>query len=89
MNQSAAGGPRTCPAPREEQVTATAAIDAVLERAVNIVRELDAIMRNQFANDPATLAAWLSASHTERAPRRAAPPSPDATTTTTPAPPAQ
>lgn len=74
---------------REERVTATAAIDGVLDRAVNVVRELDAIMRNQFANDPATLAAWLSASHTERAPRRAAPPAPDATTTTTPPPPAQ
>jgi hypothetical protein len=57
---------------RESHVAATAAIDSALERGINIVRELDAIMRNQFANDPASLAAWLSASHTERAPRRAA-----------------
>jgi hypothetical protein len=56
---------------RESQVAATAAIDSALERGINIVRELDAIMRNQFANDPASLAAWLSASHTERSPRRA------------------
>jgi hypothetical protein len=64
---------------RESQVAATAAIDNALERGLNIVRELDAIMRNQFANDPASLAAWLSASHTERQPHRAA-----ATPATTP-----
>jgi hypothetical protein len=55
----------------ESQVAATAAIDGALERGINIVRELDVIMRNQFANDPTSLAAWLSASHTEREPRRA------------------
>jgi hypothetical protein len=66
---------------RESQVAATAAIDAALERGLNVARELDAIMRNQFANDPASLAAWLSASHTERAPRSAA-------ATPSPAPPA-
>jgi hypothetical protein len=58
---------------RDAQVAATAAIDNTLERGVNIVRELDAIMRNRLATDPASLAAWLSASHTERSPRRATP----------------
>jgi hypothetical protein len=53
----------------EAQVTATAAIDAVIERGLNIVREIDVIMRNTYADDPATLAAWLSASHTQRTPR--------------------
>jgi hypothetical protein len=67
---------------RESRVAATAAIDDALERGINIVRELDAIMRNQFANDPASLAAWLSASHTERPPRRA----PATPATTPPAP---
>jgi uncharacterized phage infection (PIP) family protein YhgE len=67
---------------RESQVAATAAIDSALERGINVVRELDAIMRNQFANDPASLASWLSASHTERSPRRA----PANTSTTPPAP---
>jgi hypothetical protein len=55
---------------REEHVAATAAIDSVIERGVDTVRELDAIMRNKFADDPASLAAWLSASHTQRAPRQ-------------------
>ena len=56
---------------RESQVAATAAIDSALERGSNTVRELDAIVRNQLVNDTASLAAWLSASHTERSPRRA------------------
>jgi hypothetical protein len=66
---------------RESQVTATAAIDNTLERGVNIVRELDVIMRNQLTNDPASLAAWFSASHTECSPRRA---KPETTPPTTP-----
>lgn len=65
---------------RGAQVAATAAIDNALERGVIVVRELDAIMRNQFAADPASLAAWLSASHTERPPRRVAPDAPPPTT---------
>lgn len=65
---------------REAQVAATAALDDAIERGVDIVRELDAIMRNKFVSDSASLAAWLSASHIERTPRRAAPTSstPDA-----------
>jgi hypothetical protein len=58
----------------EKHVTATAAIDDAMERGLNTVRELDPIMRNTFMNDPAKLAAWLSASHVERAPKRAKPP---------------
>ena len=54
---------------RESQVTATAAIDSALENGLDIVRELDAIMRNSFANNAASLAARLSASQTERARR--------------------
>lgn len=66
---------------REAQVAATAAIDSTLDSGLNVVRELDAIMRNQLANDSASLAAWMSASHTERSPRRApdAPPPPTPT----------
>jgi hypothetical protein len=55
---------------RGAQVATTAAIDDVIERGVNAARELDIIMRNKFAADPSTLAAWLSASHTARTPRR-------------------
>lgn len=52
------------------QVAATAAIDTEIERGMNAVRQLDPVMRNTFANDPATLAEWQSASHVERPPRR-------------------
>ena len=63
---------------RGAQVAATAAIDSALERGSDTVRELDAIMRNRLANDSSSLAAWLSASHTQRSPRRAtvSPPAP-------------
>ena len=64
-------------------VAATAAIDTEIERGMNAVRELDPVMRNTFSADPATLAAWTSASHVERPPRRTSP-SPEP-----PAPPAQ
>lgn len=67
----------------ESHVTATAAIDREIERGMNAVRQLDPVMRNMFAADPATLAAWMSASHVERPPRRSAQSSP-----TPPAPPA-
>lgn len=54
----------------QEHITATAAIDALIDRGMLAVRELDAIMRNRLAASPARLAAWLSASHVERPPRR-------------------
>jgi hypothetical protein len=53
------------------RVAATVSIDEATERGINGVRELNAIVRNVFRNDPATLAEWTSASHTERPPRRA------------------
>jgi hypothetical protein len=51
-------------------INATAAIDDLIERGMKIVRELDAIMRNIYENNSGKLAAWLSASRVERAPRR-------------------
>ena len=39
-------------------------------------RVLDGIVKNVFVNDPGKLAAWLSASHIEQAPRRTVQPSP-------------
>jgi hypothetical protein len=54
----------------EKRVTATAAIDALIEQGKELVRQLDAIVRNKYRNDPATLAAWESASHVQRSPRR-------------------
>lgn len=55
-----------------DSVAAGAGIDATVSNGVEIVRKLDAIVRNKYANNPAALAEWTSASHTERAPRRAA-----------------
>ncbi len=55
----------------ESHVAATAAIDTEVERGMNAVRQLDPVMRNTFVSDPATLAAWFSASHVERTPRGA------------------
>lgn len=64
---------------KRQRVAATAAIDDLIERGMNIARRLDAIVRNTFRDNPAKLAAWLSARHIERSPRRkkdAAPPPP-------------
>lgn len=55
-----------------DSVAAGAGIDATVSNGVEIVRKLDAIVRNKYTNNPAALAEWTSASHTERAPRRAA-----------------
>jgi hypothetical protein len=52
------------------RVMATAAIDDELDAALDAKRQLDAIVRNTFRDDPARLAAWTSASHVERSPRR-------------------
>lgn len=55
-----------------DHVAANAAIDDAIDRGIEIVRKLDAIMKNKYANNPAVLAEWLSASHTERAPAQEA-----------------
>lgn len=64
----------------ERRVTATAAIEAVMERGRQIVRELDAIVNNKYRRNPATLAAWESASRVERVPRKKKTPAPPAPT---------
>jgi len=51
-------------------VSAGASIDQLIADGLKLVKKLDAIVRNKYANDPATLAEWTSASHTERPPRR-------------------
>ena len=56
----------------ETRTAATEGIDDEIDQGMKAARELDPIMRNTFANDPATLAAWLGASHVERHQRRAA-----------------
>jgi hypothetical protein len=57
------------------KVSATAAIDDAVGHGMNAVRELDAIVRNTFRDDPATLAEWTSARHIERAPKHKTAPS--------------
>jgi hypothetical protein len=55
---------------RGAHVAASAAIDGLIERGMRIVRELDALLRNIFVNDPSALAVWESASHVEKPARR-------------------
>lgn len=54
----------------DAHVAATQGIDAASKRCLSIVHQLDAIIRNKFRTDPAMLAAWTSASHIERPPKR-------------------
>jgi hypothetical protein len=65
---------------RDTHVTATSAIDEALERGINTVRQLDAIVHNKYADDLPQLSAWQSASHVERSPRRPTPAPPPPTT---------
>jgi hypothetical protein len=53
-----------------KRVGTRAAIKNALARATQLKKELDAIINNKYANDPATLAAWKSARHVERAPKK-------------------
>lgn len=46
-----------------------AAIEAAVDEGVALLGKLDPIMKNKYANNPAVLAEWASASHVERAPR--------------------
>lgn len=52
---------------------ATADASAKVREGMVIVRILDGIVKNKYANDPGKLAAWLSASHVEKAPKKKAP----------------
>lgn len=44
-----------------------------VRRAIIAVRSLDVIVRNKYANNVGKLAAWLSASHVEKAPKKKEP----------------
>ena len=68
----------------EARTASVSAIEAAVERGAVIVRQLDAVVRNKYRDDSATLAAWVLASHTERPPRtsrRQQPPQSPTTTT--------
>jgi len=51
---------------RRSHVTATAVINNQVERGLTAVRQLDSFMRNTYADEPAKLVAWVSASRVER-----------------------
>jgi hypothetical protein len=55
-----------------EQTAATAAINDAQRQLIDAVSEFNPIVLNTFSKDPSALAAWRSASHVERAPKRAA-----------------
>ena len=55
---------------REESLTAAASIDGAVGRGLDALRQLDPIVRNKLHDNPALLAAWLSAKRIERATRR-------------------
>lgn len=54
-----------------ERVASTASVGETAEQGLAAVRELDPIVRNTYVGNDAEIAAWESASHVERAPRRA------------------
>lgn len=56
-----------------EHVAATADTSAKMRAGMVKGRILDGIVRNVYANDPSKLAAWISASHVEKAPKKKAP----------------
>lgn len=56
-----------------EHVAATADTSAQVREGMVIVRILDGIVKNKYANDPGKLAAWISASHVEKAPKKKSP----------------
>src|SRR6266404_2495167 len=61
-----------------QRVAAGAAIDDLVEQGNAAVRKLDALVKNKYTNNPAVLAQWTSASHTERGPHHSAPQTPPA-----------
>lgn len=54
-----------------ERVGATQGIAEAIRTGVAAVRRLDPLMRNKYRRDTVKLAAWITASHTEREPKRA------------------
>jgi len=53
--------------------SATADTSLKIQAGMVTVRILDGIVRNVYANDPGKLAAWISASLVEKAPKKQAP----------------
>jgi hypothetical protein len=54
----------------EDRVGSTAVINPLIQKGMKASNVLDAIMHNKYSTQPDKLAAWLSASHIERDPKR-------------------
>ena len=61
---------------KAEHVAATADMSAKVRQGMIKLRVADGYVRNRYANNPGKLAAWLSASHVEKAPKKKTPPTP-------------
>jgi hypothetical protein len=57
----------------EDVVGSTASIGPLIRQGMTALNTLDAIMHNKYAGSPEKMAAWVSASHIERDPKRSAP----------------
>lgn len=53
---------------KRTKVAATANLSAIVERGIDTVKELDAIIRNKYRDDAGVLAEWISASHVKQSP---------------------
>lgn len=60
------------------RVTATANMGEIIRRGMIIRRILDGIVKNKYRDNPGKLAAWATASHIERPPKKKVPPTPAA-----------
>jgi hypothetical protein len=59
-----------------EYVSANAETASNLRQMNVAVRTLDGIVKNKYTNNPTKLAAWISASHVEKAPKKKETPTP-------------
>ena len=57
----------------DQRVAATALIGESIRRGMIALRICDTVMRNNYFDQPGKLAAWISASHVERAPKKRPP----------------
>jgi hypothetical protein len=62
----------------DSHVEATAEIDEAIRRGMIAVRILNGVVKNIYRNNVGKLAAWTSASHIEKAPKKEAEPAPTA-----------
>lgn len=60
----------------DAQVAATAEIGAAIRRGMIARRILDGVVKNKYRNNVGKLAAWLTASHIEKAPQKKVEPTP-------------